>query len=117
VTTSRRNLLFAFTGIMLAPLVWAICFQFNYAAVSAVCKGGGAWRLHAIWLVAMGSSIGGGWTAYLLWAANASQSTDEASVEQRNAFLGIFGMLLSGTMLLLITAQWIPVFLIDPCAR
>jgi hypothetical protein len=54
--------------------------------------------------------------AWHTWRANGKVAlTDEADTVHRNGFLGMFGLLFSGILMISIAAQWVPVFLVDPC--
>lgn len=117
--TERARLWTAWTGILLAPLIWAICLPWNNATVGGICGAGhGRWRLHVVWIIALLISATGWLSAFRTWnAAGRGAPPDEVTPAALYRFLGVFGMLFTGLVIVLIVAQWIPVFLVDPCAH
>lgn len=113
----QKDLLIAWTGILLAPVTWIVSFEFNYALVPFACQSRSTWPLHATSLVALAIAGLGLIAASYTWSATGKVAlTDEADSLHRNGFLGMFGLLFSGILIVLIAAQWIPVFFVDPCS-
>lgn len=112
----QKDLLAAWTGILLAPLTWVVSFELNYAMVPFACQSRSTWPLHSTSVVALAIASLGLIAAHHTWSAAGKVAlTDHADSIHRNAFLGMFGLLFSGTLMVLIAAQWIPVFFVDPC--
>jgi hypothetical protein len=112
-------LLFAWIGIGLPPIVWATCFQWSYALTGGICLAGESpWRIHVLFSIATLASLMGWLSAYRAWnSVGRGVPADEADRQERDRFLGVFGMLFCSLIILLIAAQWAPVFFIDPCVR
>jgi hypothetical protein len=103
-------------GNLLAPLAWVIAFELNYTLVPFACQSRQIWLLHVIFLVALAAAAIGAMTARTAWVATGRQMPGEGETpESRDRFLGMFGMVFSASMMLLIVAQWIPVLFLDPC--
>jgi hypothetical protein len=115
----QSHFLLAWCGIVVAPSVWAMCFQWSYALTGGICLAGERpWRIHLLYFLAALAVFGGWLAAYRVWTgAGRGMPGEQAGLEARNRFLGVFGMLFSGLVMILIAAQWAPVFLVDPCAR
>jgi hypothetical protein len=110
------QLLAAGAGITLAPLAWIGSFLVKYMIVPFACQSGTVWFLHLISPAAFVIACLGLFAAYRTWQlGGGGWPGEEHDTAGRNRFLGVFGMLLGACMLLLIIAQWIPVFLLDPC--
>jgi hypothetical protein len=114
----NKTLLIAWVGILLAPLTWIIAFEINYVTVPFACQSGSKILHHLVSMTAL-TFAGVGWmAARRAWTDTGKIAlTDEADAIHRNGFLGMFGLLFSGILILLIVAQWIPVLLVDPCSN
>ena len=115
---SHQTLLAAWIGILLAPAAWIVSFEIKYAAVPYACQSHSTLVLHSVSAVAMIIATAGLLAARRAWAATGKAAvTEESDPIHRDSFLGMFGLLFSANVLLLMLAQWIPVFLLDPCAH
>lgn len=112
----QKDLLIAWIGILLAPATWIVSFELNYALVPFACQSRSTWPLHSTSIVALVIAGVGLIAAGYTWSATGKVGlSDHADPVHRNGFLGMFGLLFSGILMVLISAQWIPVFFVDPC--
>lgn len=104
------------TGVVGPPLVFLFHLQAAYALAPLACRQGTTLSLHLASLVAIALSLGLGMLSVVEWRRSGPAWPDSsAGLATRDRFLGAVGVL--GTCLVVITliAQWIPVFVIDPC--
>jgi hypothetical protein len=105
-------------GALLAPVAWAIGFEVSYALVPFACQSHGTWVLHLTWLVSFAFAALGALCAHRAWsAAGGGWPGEGRAPDSRNRFLGLFGLIFSGAMMLLIVAQWFPTLVLDPCTN
>lgn len=114
----QPDLKLAWIGIGLAPAAAAVSFQVRYMMVPYACQSSQTWTLHAVSLLALIAAAGGLLGAYKLWRfGGADWPMDQLGSAPRNRFLGMLGMMFSALMILMILAQIVPVFFVDPCAQ
>jgi hypothetical protein len=113
-----RGLLTLWGGLLLAPAAWVLHQQSSYLLVYWACPNGQTFVFHIgtiVLLLLAGAGTYLGWTA---WMHSGRGWADEGgSVVDRTRFMALSGFLLSGLFLLVIVAQWIPTFIVDPCVR
>jgi hypothetical protein len=115
---TARQIADAAAGIVLAPAAWAISFQTKYMLVPFACQGGNSWLLHLISPIALAFAAMGLLGALRTWRLGGrGWPGNEHDSAARNRFLGMFGIIFTSGMMLLIVTQWIPVFFLDPCAH
>jgi hypothetical protein len=105
-------------GILGVPAVWAVHLQVVYAMVPWVCTHHKMWLLHLTTIVSLavgGLLLGTTWIDYHRTGRARSDSL-ESGVHSRGRFLGALGILVAAMFLLLIAAQGVPAFFIDPCS-
>jgi hypothetical protein len=69
-----------------------------------------------IWFISFGLAAFGALAARRAWnAAGGGWPGEGSTPDSRNRFIGLFGLMMSATMMLLILAQWFPTFVLDPC--
>jgi hypothetical protein len=106
-------------GLLLAPAAFAGGFQAIYSLTPWACYHR-QWSalLHVIpALTLIGTGLGF-WLAMTNWrAAGAGWPSKGATVQTRDRFLGVLGMIFSAYLSLIVLAQWFPVFLLNPCQR
>jgi hypothetical protein len=72
--------------------------------------------LHLTWLCSLAVAAFGALSAHRAWSAAGGGWPGEGSTpDSRHRFLGLFGLIFSGAMMLLIFAQWLPTLFLDPC--
>jgi hypothetical protein len=114
----KPDLKLAWIGIGLAPVAAAASFQTRYMMAPFACQSGWTWSLHVVSLIALAAAGAGLFGAYRLWQLGGSDwPGDQLGSAPRNRFLGMLGMMFSALMILLILAQVVPVFFLDPCAQ
>jgi hypothetical protein len=116
---NKRGVRWLLSGLLVAPVAFLLHLQINYALVPAVCGGrGGRVLLHAVAILFMLVAAGGAWIAWRNWRETGQDEPGEAAnVLERSRFLSVVGLMLSGLVLIVLVAQWIPQFMINPCQR
>jgi hypothetical protein len=105
-------------SVLAPPLAALAQLQTNYALVLWACGRAQTWPLHMVALLALLVSIGCGLLAWRNWQkAGADWTDDGAGPIPRSRFMAAVGMLVSAHSALVIIAQWIAVFVFDPCQR
>jgi hypothetical protein len=104
-------------GILLPALAWAIHLNLSYSLVGLACKHGWEWPFHVISLAALILAATGIKLALGSWERAGKQwpQARDASVLGRSRFMAIAGLLLGSLFSLLILAQYIPGFFLNPC--
>ena len=134
---TRRQVIGLWTGILAGPALWFTHQQVSFVLVPWVCDHGGVMWLHAATAVLLVGTLAAGLLARKYWraervemiqtpdpAARTSPAADDAPVpvsrtaeHQRVRFMAMLGMLSSVFFGLVIIAQELPNFFIDPCQR
>jgi len=105
-------------GILLGPIAALSQLEANYALVLWACGAGRDWPLHLVSIVAILVTLFAGLLAHRVWKRVGSRWEDEGpGAVPRARFMAAIGMLISVVMLLVIVAQWIPVFIYGSCQR
>jgi hypothetical protein len=100
------------TGAVTAPVAWAIQFLIIYALVPHVCKVGASKSLH---ITSLTFIIIGIMAGVLSWW-NLGQKEHSFEEERESIiFMGRLGIMTSALFTLIMLAQVIPTFFIDPC--
>lgn len=103
-------------GVLLPPVAFLINLEVAYALVPTACSSGTALPVHLVHLACFFLAVGGGLVAWRRWVAGGKVwSGEEGGALGRSRFMAGVGLLLSGLFVLVIVAQWIPSFLLDPC--
>lgn len=106
-------------GMLAAPLAMLVELQVNYALVVWACKAGGReWPLHLVAFAALAVSAAGGLLSWRNWRLAGGRWYDEdAGVMPRSSFMAAVGVMVSALIVLVVVAQWIPVFIHGTCQR
>ena len=105
-------------GVLLGPLAALSQLEANYALALWACGTGQKWPLHLVSLSAMAITLFAEFLSYRNWKRlGANWEEEGAGVVVRSRFMAAVGILISLLMLLVIIAQWIPVFMYGPCQR
>jgi hypothetical protein len=104
--------LLLWTGAIAAPIAWAIQFLIIYALVPHVCKVGATKSLHLTSAVFILIGVVAGILSW--WNLCRREHTFEEERESIT-FLGRMGIMTSALFTLIMLAQVIPTFFIDPC--
>jgi hypothetical protein len=105
-------------GLLAGPLATLTQLQANYALVLWACGAGRVWPLHLVASLALAVAV---WAGLLsrrnLRRAGGGWDDEGAGVVPRSRFMAVVGLLMSVLAALVVVAQWIPIFLHDPCQR
>lgn len=92
--------------------------QLTYVANMWACGQGHHGVMHVIPIVCLAAAVGVGILAYRDWGIAGRGVEDEAgTVDTRSRFIALLGMGLSAFSSVVILAQWLAVFVFDPCMR
>ena len=105
-------------GVLTGPLAALVQLQTNYALVLWACGAGEKWALHVVALAALLLAACAGLLSLRNWRKTGAGWDDEgAGVLARSRFMSVVGMFVSVISALVVVAQWIAVFIYDPCQR
>jgi hypothetical protein len=105
-------------GVLAGPLATLTQLQVNYALVLWACGAGREWALHLVALLALLVTVAAGLLSLRNWRRAGSSWDDEgAGVMPRSRFMAAVGILISALTVLVVVAQWIPIFVYGPCER
>jgi hypothetical protein len=118
--TRWRGLLSLTLGVILGPIVALVNQQVTYSGDIWACGHDSRVTLHiapVLCLIVVGAVA---WSAYGNWRAVGGGFDDEspdANVAARTRFLALLGVTICALSALVILAQWLAVFVFDPCVR
>jgi hypothetical protein len=106
-------------GIIGAPLVWLTQFLICYALVPYVCHTRKFFSLHLTIAIALILVAGAGMLCWREWkeAGKHSPQSDDGGRLGSARLAAVVGLLSSGLTFLIILAQGIATFMVDPCAN
>lgn len=105
-------------GVLVGPLATLVQLQTNYALVLWACGAGRTWALHLVALAALLLCAAAGLLSLRNWRKTGAGWEDEgAGVLPRSRFMSVVGMFVSLMSALVVVAQWIAVFVYNPCQR
>jgi hypothetical protein len=115
--SSPRENLVLWIGLLGTAIIWFIQLECNYALVPWTCSTGNKWALYVSSLISLVCGAVPGWIAWKCWnSVKQGKGTDRESTSGgRRRFMALAGILMSGLFFLLIFAQAIPHFFINPC--
>jgi hypothetical protein len=103
-------------GVLLPPTAFLFNLEAAYALVPAACSSQSLLLVHVVHLVCLALAVFGGLTALRSWRRSGSTwPGGEGGPVSRTRFMAGLGMFLSLQFALVIVAQWIPSFILDPC--
>jgi hypothetical protein len=103
-------------GVLVGPMAMLLQLEINYALVLWSCATRHTWPLHLVSLVALLVTAVAGVLSYRIWG-RLSANEDSGGPIARSRFMAAVGILMSLLMCGVIVAQWLPVFIHDPCER
>ena len=103
-------------GVLVGPMAALIQLQVNYALVLWSCSHRSTWPLHLVSILALLATIVAVLLPYRIWQ-RVRIDEDGMGPPARAKLMAVVGILISILSLLLIIAQWIAVFIYDPCQR
>ncbi len=111
----RRNRALA-AALFIPPIAVLANIEIAYALVPAACASTRTLPLHLVNAFWLALAIAGGLIAWRCWKAlGIGWQEDEGDPLARSRFVAGVAVLLSGLCVLVIMAQWIAVFVLDPC--
>jgi hypothetical protein len=111
-----RELRALWTGLLLAPIAFLLDLEVAYALVPTACSTRNQLPVHLSHFACLLLALFGGLTALRCWRLTGSTWPGEAGDPlARSRFMAGLGLLLSGFIVLVIIAMWIPSFILDPC--
>lgn len=115
---TQRGICWLLSGLLTAPLAFLIHLTINYAVVPHACSSGHMFASHLVTALFLLVVFAGTFIAWRNWQqVGRGEPSEAASVVERSRFIAVVGLMLSGLVVLLFIAQWIPQFLISPCQR
>jgi hypothetical protein len=115
---SGRSIALQWFGLVAPPAAWLLNLEFGYSLAHAACHGSGMLPVHAATVAALGLCAIGAAAAFITWRRSGSDwPRDVAGALDRSRLLSTLG--LGGALIfaLIIVAQWIPTFMLEPCWR
>lgn len=113
---SEGGLLPLFFGILGPPVIWAMRIATSYVLVPYACAWGMTVMLHLVTLVALVASAVAGAVAWRQWRATGKGTeVDLGGTTTRTRFLALFGILSSALFILVMMAEGLANFFLDPC--
>ena len=111
-----RHLRALWAGLLLAPIAFLINLELAYALVPPACSSHNLLPVHLTHLACLLLTVIGLVTAWRTWKTVGAHWPGEAGDPlARSRFMAATGLLVSGMFVLVILAQWIPSFILDPC--
>jgi hypothetical protein len=112
----ERQIRALWVGLLLAPIAFLINLEVAYALVPAACSSRNELPIHLVHAFCLLLTLYGLVTAWRCWKAAGAIWPGEAGDQlSRSRFMAGTGLLVSGMFVLVIVAQWIPSFVLDPC--
>lgn len=103
-------------AVLAGPLAWMLGLNAGYGLVRVACARDGMLYLHAISLLTLLLALAGGWVARREWKRSGGEwPGEEGGTLPRSRFMAALGLLASGLFALVIVAQWIASFFLNPC--
>jgi hypothetical protein len=112
---ATRHPLLLWTGWLVGPVAWTLHLMVSYLMVEWVCETGGEWALHAVTLATALMAAAGAWVAWGQWTAAGRQWPRGGGGIERVRFMAVSGVVISVLMLLIILAEGVPNFILNPC--
>jgi TRAP-type C4-dicarboxylate transport system permease small subunit len=117
VSSTPGSGLALWTGVLGAPVVWAVQLDAGYALVPALCPSGNRTPLHLLSAVCIVLVLILCVLSYRTWRDSGGGSPDvpDGGWQARRRFVGALGMIVSLTFALVILAQGLAGFFFSPC--
>lgn len=111
-----RQIRALWVGLLLAPGAFLINLEVAYALVPTACSSRTELPVHLVHLACLLLTLYGLLTAWRCWTATgATWPGEDGDPLARSRFMAGIGLMVSAMFLLVIVAQWIPSFVLDPC--
>ena len=110
------NALALWTGILAGPVAWLLQFQIKYALVPWACASGHVFVLHLVTFGGLAIAAAGGFVAWREWQRSGREwPKTTGGPQMRSRFMAVLGLLISVLFFIVILAQGIPIFVLNPC--
>jgi len=113
-TTWARDVALWF-GMLGGPMGWALNQQISYSLVPQICKTGHHAWIHITSIVCLAIALSAGVVALKSLRAQERPIEQEESDSARPSFMAVLGIMSSLFFSLIIVAQIIAGFMVDPC--
>jgi hypothetical protein len=111
-----RELRALWAGLLLAPAAFLLNLEVAYALVPTACSTGTRLLVHVVHLVCLLLAAAGDLIAWRSWRSTGETWPGGAGGRlSRSRFMAGVGLLLSLFIVMVIVAQWIPSFVLNPC--
>jgi hypothetical protein len=111
-----RHIRMLWGGLLLPPAAFLANLEIAYALVPAACAARDTVLLHLVNAASLAVALAGGLIAWRSWnTVGRLWPNGEAGPIGRSRFLAAVGVSLAVLCVLVIVAQWLAVFLLDPC--
>ena len=114
---SSHGALMLWIGTLGAPTLWFVNQQINLVLVNWVCTSGAVWILHLVTGLCLAGGVATALLAWRNWRRLRHEAPDEETPRSRSHFMAAVGLMSSLFFGLVIIAQGIPSFVINPCQR
>jgi hypothetical protein len=103
-------------GLLVPPTAFLFNLEVAYALVPTACSMRAAVLVHLVHLISLALAIFGGVVAWRTWqTSGAIWPAGEGGRTSRTQFMAGVGVLTALMFTVVILAQWIPSFILDPC--
>jgi nicotinamide riboside transporter PnuC len=103
-------------AVLAGPLAWMLGLNAAYSLVRVACAKNSMLYLHAVSVLTLLLALAGGLVAWREWQrAGREWPGEEGGTLPRSRFMVALGLLASGLFSLVIVAQWIASFFLNPC--
>ena len=111
-----REIRALWTGLLVPPAAFLLNLELAYALVPTACSSRNQLLVHLVHLGCLALALFGGFTAWRHWKLTGETwPGGEGGRLSRSRFMAGLGLLISSLFALVIVAQWIPSFVLDPC--
>jgi hypothetical protein len=115
VVVSALRLVF---GFLAGPIVWALQQQILYISTPYLCgAGGGTGLMYVVSLVALLAVAFALFVSWRSWRTVRANDHGDASTTSRAMLFAFGGVLTNAFFLVVIIAQVVPAFFLNPCQR
>jgi hypothetical protein len=105
------------TGILAGPLAAMFNLALNYAVADTTCTAGVRTVLNVVALGCLALTCGGFVLSWELWRSTGGGWPSDGSEPDRSRFMGLWGTLANLFFFVVVIAEWIPVFVLQPCQK
>ena len=111
-----RELRALWAGLLLAPAAFLLNLEVAYALVPTACSTGTRLLVHVVHVGCLLLAGGGALIAWRSWRSTGETWPGGAGGKlSRSRFMAGVGLLLSLFIVMVIVAQWVPSFVLNPC--